>query len=90
MLVYFRDGSAQASVRAVTLRYKLQIKLSTSHTRRYLWLRGKASASRAADLGSIHHGSLSRSSHTGDCKKVLLSGAWRYRVRAGWDWFGWC
>ena len=30
MLVYLRDGSAQTRVRAVTLRYKLQIKLSTS------------------------------------------------------------
>ena len=32
MLVYLRDGSAQTIVRAVTLRSKLQIKLSTSPT----------------------------------------------------------
>ena len=33
MLVYLRDGSAQTVVRAATLRWKLQIKLSTSqHT----------------------------------------------------------
>ena len=30
MLVYFRNGSAQTILRAATLRYKLQIKLSTS------------------------------------------------------------
>ena len=30
MPVYLRDGSAQTSVRAATLRYKLQIQLSTS------------------------------------------------------------
>ena len=30
MLVYLSDGSAQAIVRAATLRYKLQVKLSAS------------------------------------------------------------
>ena len=32
MLVYLKDGSAQTIVCAATLRYKLQIKLSTSHS----------------------------------------------------------
>ena len=36
MLVYLRDGSAQTIVRAATLRYKLQIKLSISPSRSIL------------------------------------------------------
>ena len=36
MLVYLGDGSAQISVRAATLRQKLQIKLSTSPSRSIL------------------------------------------------------
>ena len=36
MLVYLRDGSAQTILRAATLRYKLQIKLSTSPSKSIL------------------------------------------------------
>ena len=38
MRVYLRNGSAQTSVRAATLRYKLQVKLSTSPSHTILTL----------------------------------------------------
>ena len=53
------------------------------------WPGGKVSASRAADLASIHRRSFSRSSHTSDFKigtpVATLPGAWRYWVSAGTD-----
>ena len=61
------------------------------------WPGGKASTSRATDLGSIlefdsrfHCGSLSRSSHTSDFKMstpvASLLSTWHYRVSAGTGW----
>ena len=51
----------------------------------------KASASRAADLGShVRRGSFSRSSHTSDLQigrtVAILPVAWHYRVSAGTGW----